>query len=234
MQSQLYHPQTDNFAPTPILDYQSQLVKDAVDNLDGKSTYPLGFVQASHQYILHAVNPIYSIDEFQPVSVTLEKGKGSCSQRMACLEAFCRAGKIATRGRGLWISGHFWYPRFRYVKQFIPKRVLLSWPQFYLNEVWVDFDELFVSPANINGSAIGFTNADETLFEAVTTTAVDFLGKSRSCNSNCSAAVDLSPFVLEDAGFFNTRDELYNELGSLQYSLKGRAFEFIFGGRKSC
>jgi hypothetical protein len=233
MQRQHPQPHPDNYAATGIMDYENPLVQNEMKRLDDKSTFPTEFARAAHRHILHSVKPVYTVDEFQPVSVTLQKQKGSCSQRMACLEAMCRARKIATRVRALWISGRFWYPRFRYSRPFIPKRILLSWPQFYLEEQWVDFDELFMTTANLNGNVAGFTNAEETLFEAVTNTSVDFLGKSRQCNNGCSSFVDLSKFVLEDAGFFNTRDELYSELGSFQYSLRGRAFELIFGGRKS-
>jgi hypothetical protein len=44
---------------------------------------------------------------------------------------------------------------------------------------------------------------------------------------------DLSSFVLEDEGFFDTRDEILERFGSMQNTIRGRVFEILFGGRKS-
>jgi hypothetical protein len=154
---------------------------------------------------------------------------------MACLEALSRACGVGTRSRGLWIKGRFWYPRFRFSRPFIPATILLAWPQFHLEGEWLDFDELFGRTAELAGrSATGFTNAGETLFDAVARTAVDFLGKSQHCGVVCSGAkFDLSEFVVAEAGLFDSRDELFAAFGSFQSTLRGRAFELIFGGRKS-
>jgi len=39
--------------------------------------------------------------------------------------------------------------------------------------------------------------------------------------------------VVGDAGFFASRDELFGAVGLFQHTLRGRAFELIYGGRKS-
>jgi hypothetical protein len=111
----------------------------------------------------------------------------------------------------------------------------LAWPQFNLAGRWIDFDELYGNAIDLAArSSDGFSNAGETLFEAVEHTAVDFLGKTRGCGTPCSGAkVDLSDYVVKDEGLYNSRDELFKEFGSLQHSLRGRAFELIYGGRKS-
>jgi hypothetical protein len=62
--------------------------------------------------------------------------------------------------------------------------------------------------------------------------SVDFLGKS--CGMACARAEhDLSQFVISNAGLFDQRDEALEKLGSFQHTLRGRAFEFLYGGRKS-
>jgi hypothetical protein len=228
------YPDSKDLTATAILDFNQSTVQEFAERVKPKDSSDRAFVQAAHRMISDSVHPIYTIDEFQPTSKTLQKKKGSCSQRMACLESVCRAKGIATRVHALWISGSFWYPRFRFVKAFIPSRILISWPQFYLDEEWTDFDEIY-SPIMelVKDETMGFTNADETLFEAVEQTPVDFMGKSKLCKSNCASTVNLSKFVLADAGLFHTRDELYEQLGSFQHSLRGRVFEVIFGGRKS-
>jgi len=166
----------------------------------------------------------------------LARGTGSCSQRMAVLEAVCRAGGVPTRVRGLWMDGRFWYPRFRLARPFIPHRILLAWPQFLLDGAWTDFDELYASMAQLAADepAGVYTNAGETLFEAVSHTPVDLLGKTRDCGAACaSTSADLSRFVLADAGLFDSRDALFARHGLLLRTLRGRAFEAVFGGRKS-
>jgi hypothetical protein len=175
---------------------------------------------------------VYSVNEWQPVSKTLQKKKGSCSQRMACLEAIARAVGISTRVRALHVSGRFWYPRFWLSRPFIPKHILLVWPQFSLQGTWVDLDELYSPVAMLVATSHGFKNDGESLFEAIQKTPVDFLGKS--CGLACAKPEhDLSKFVQRDEGFFDTRDEVFERFGSFQHTFRGRVFEAVFGGRKS-
>ncbi len=151
---------------------------------------------------------------------------------MACLEAVARAGGIPTRVRALHVKGEFWYPRFRLSCPFIPQRILLVWPQFFLQGMWVDFDEIYSPIEQLAAKSGRFGNGGESLFEAVRHTAVDFLGKT--CSVACARPEhDLSMFVQDDAGFFDTRDEVFERFGSFQHTLRGRAFEIIFGGRNS-
>lgn len=224
-----------NLQATPILDYDSPSFRKVASELQNSCASSMAFLRLSHHLLSTAIKPIYTLDEFQPASATLNKGRGSCSQRMACLEALSRANGVATRIRGLWIDGRFWYPRFYLSRPFIPRRILLAWPQFYVTDRWIDFDELHGSTAELAmRSPDGFNNDGETLFEAVAHTAVDFYGKSKACGVVCSTTqLDLSRFVVGDEGLFDTRDMLFATHGLLQYSWRGRAFEAVFGGRKS-
>lgn len=225
-----------NLVLTPILDYEHPAVQAVVATFRTMQP-PRAQLQAAHRHLATTIGPVYTVDDVQPVSVTLQKGRGSCSQRMACLEAIARANGIGTRVRALWVDGRFWYPRFRLSRPFIPRRILLTWPQFWLDGAWVDFDELYAPTADLLARADhGFTNSGETLFEAVAHTPVDFLGKSRSCTGavGCTATqADLSRFIVADAGCFDTRDDVFARFGSLHATWPGRAFELIFGGHKS-
>jgi hypothetical protein len=46
--------------------------------------------------------------------------------------------------------------------------------------------------------------------------------------SSCDSPVDLSHWVVADAGYFANRDQALQELGSLEFSLRGRMFELAF------
>ncbi len=190
-------------------------------------------LQSAHRYLVNLVKPIYTLDELQPVSQTLHKGRGSCSQRMACLEAVSRACGVPTRARGLQVSGRFWYPRFRLFRPFIPGRILLVWPQFFVQGIWIDFDELYGTAADLAERAErAFNNNGESIFDAVDHTPVDFLAKT--CRVGCARSnFDLSRFVLADEGFFDTRDEVFERFGSFQATLRGRMFEALYGGSTS-
>ena len=224
-----------HLAATNILDYGHPSVRAVTEEVRRSHGETSGrtLVQIFHRYIEETVRPVYVLNELQPVSVTFGKGSGSCSQRIACLEACSRSCGIPTRVRGLRIDGRFWYPRFRSVRFLIPKSILLAWPQFFLDgpeeEGWVDFDELFVSvAAGANRSAGVFTNTGETLFEAVRHTAVDFMGKTRECGGVCvPVSPDLSRYVLSDEGFFNTRDELFARFGNFGQTWRGKLFEAV-------
>ena len=220
------------FRATAILDYTHPLIYTLLDQLNHAVLGDRAFLQAAHSHLARTIRPTYSLDEFQPASETLRKRQGSCSQRMACWEAIARGYGIGTQVRALWVDGRFWHPRFRFVRPFIPKRILLAWPQFLLDGVWTDFDELYGSTSELIAQAPpGFTNTDESLFEAIQHTAVDFLGKSCRDDRACpTAAYDLSRFVLADGGFFTTRDALFAHFGSLHQSWRGKAFTILFGG----
>ena len=225
--------QSANLKGTVILDIDHEELRNTTRMLIQPDQVGRKLLQRAHQLLSQMVCPVYSVDEWQPVSKTLQKKQGSCSQRMACLEAVARTAGIPIRVRALHVKGSFWYPRSRLSRWFIPKRILLVWPQFFLQQTWVDFDELYAPAAELAAAASqGFRNDGESLFEAVQKTPVDFLGKT--CGLACARREhDLSSFVLDDAGFFDTRDEAFERFGSFQFTLRGRVFEAAFGGRRS-
>lgn len=222
-----------NLKPTAILDCQHPAVRRLAQDLRGRRAEDRAFLTIAHTYLVHAVRPVYSVDEWQAASTTLRKQRGSCSQRLACLEALARAAGIPTRARALHIDGKLWYPRFSYAGALIPQKVLLVWPQFLMEERWIDFDEIYSPFVSQAGQAKEpFTNRGESLFDAVAHTAIDFFGKTQEERRGRSTS-DLSSFVLADDGFFDTRDEVFLRFGSFHPTLRGRAFELILGGRKS-
>jgi transglutaminase-like putative cysteine protease len=221
-----------NLKATAILDVHSGEVRRLAQTLRQLGQSDREFAQKAHLCLCRTVRPIYTVDEWQPASQTLRKKKGSCSQRMACLEALARAAGIPTRVLALRVKGSFWYPRFQLSRPFIPRSVLLVWPQFLLDRAWVDFDELHAPMAQLAEGSPGFRNKGESLFEAVRKTPVDFLGKT--CGLGCSKpGHDLSKYVLSNEGLFDTRDEVFERFGSFQHTPRGRLFEIVFGGRES-
>lgn len=200
--------------PTAILDWHSP----AIEGLLAETFVGLPpgadrreLVQQAHGVVAVAVRPVYAVDERQPASRTVELGRGSCSQRMAVLEALARAAGVSTRVRGLLVDGKFWYPRFPRLQCLVPGSVLIAWPEFWLEDRWIAVSELFGEVGSDSG-AVAFTNsADETLFDAVARTAVDWDGASNAPGA-CSAC-DLSAAVLRDLGHFDSRDELFERHG---------------------
>ena len=225
-------PNAANLRATAILDHVEPFICELATEFRRQHSQDREMLQAAHRYLVDFVKPVYTLNELQPASHTLRKRLGSCSQRIACLEAVSRAAGVATRSRALGVSGRFWYPRFRGLSMFIPKRILLVWPQFRCKGAWVDFDELYGSLVDLAKRANHeFWNEGESVFDAVVHTPVGFLAKT--CRGGCSSSFDLSRFVLADEGFFDTRDEVFEHFGSFQSTIRGRAFEMLFGGRKS-
>ena len=225
--------QNANLRATGILDYEHPRVGELVDGLAAYSATKLDFLRAAHHRLAALVAPVYSLDEYQPVSVTLTKQRGSCSQRMACLEALARAHGIPTRVRALWVNGRFWRRRFPYVYLFFPERVLLLWPEFLMDAQWLSFEELYGSLPDL--AAINpkpFLNDVETLFDAIETQAVDLFGRSTRPQCEC-AATDLSAWIVGDNSYFATRDDALAHCGSLYHSIRGRIFQSVFGNRPS-
>jgi len=226
-------PSPANLSPTAILDFSHANVQRLVATVSQANISSRTFLQMMHLHLVQVIRPVYSVNERQPVSATLERGRGSCSQRMASLEAAARVAGIPTRVHALTIRGCFWYPRFRFSRFFIPKNILLVWPQFFFENTWVDLAELHASMDQLAGrDPTGFTNDGESLFEAITHTPVDFLGQT--CAIRCAKPEhNLSRFLETDNGFFDTRDEAFERLGCFQDTIRGKAFEMIFGDQRS-
>jgi len=218
-----------NVESTPILDYGSPAVAGLVDSIRPADDSDTGFLRAAHAAVSRQISPVYTVKERQPVSQTIERRRGSCSQRLACLEAVARRRGVGTRVRALWVSGTFWNSRFPLARLFIPGRVLLAWPQFDLEGAWCGIEEIYGSLEHRAEGAVPFANDAETLFEAVLTTAVDFEGRTRTCSTVC----DLSRFVVENGGLFDRRDDVFERFGSFEDTWKGQAFEWLYAGRSS-
>lgn len=196
-------------AATPILDHASTAVRALLDEL--RRAEPDGDARAlllrAHAAIASRVRPVYAVDDAQPASLTLARGRGSCSQRLAVLEAVARANGTPTRVRGLLVDGRFWYPRFPRLRFAVPDAVLLAWPEFLLDGEWTGAEELF-GPVGALSAGGGFTNADgETPFDALGRSAVDWDGATSS-PGQCLAC-DLSAEVLLDLGRYGSRDDLF-------------------------
>jgi len=226
-------PRPANLGPTSILDTRQPEVLKLVHILPKGGISDHAWLQRVHTRLVNTLSPVYSLNEWQPASVTLRKGRGSCSQRMACLEAVARAAGIATRVQAFRVKGEFWFPRFRFARWFMPKKVLLLWPQFFLDRAWLSFDELYGSMEQLSAQAAhGFNNSVESLFEAVQNTPIDFAGKT--CGLACvKPEHNLTRFVSADEGTFDSRDEALKRFGSLQFTVRGWAFELLYGDRKS-
>ncbi|WP_206066765.1 transglutaminase domain-containing protein [Nonomuraea composti] len=194
-------------AATPILDWRHPLILALLAEIrDVAPTGERAFLITAHQLIAARVRPVYAMNERQPASRTLRLGRGSCSQRLALLEAAARGRGIPTRVRGLLLDGRFWHPRFPRLRALIPRRVVLAWPEFLLDGKWVAVSELY---GDLTALRTGgrFTNTGSvTLFDAIAHTAVDWDG------GTCSSC-DLSGHVLADLGCFTARDDLFDQHG---------------------
>ncbi|WP_411107083.1 transglutaminase domain-containing protein [Streptomyces sp. cmx-4-9] len=241
-------------APTRILDWPDPRVAALVRGLGaapapGDPADPARQVEAlhrAHRWISAAVRPVYSVQDERPVSQVLRRGRGSCSQRLAVLEAVARAGGVPTRVRGLLVDGAFWYPRFPRLRRIVPDQVLLAWPEFRLageSGGWLTVSELFggLRPAQAAGG--GFTNAGtETLFEALSRTAIDW-DAPPACPAAGSAAApgpagagagpacDLSAYVLADLGHHDSRDALFARHGQTLCAVARLVAEPVLGRR---
>ncbi|MDX3641610.1 transglutaminase domain-containing protein [Streptomyces sp. MB09-02B] len=197
---------------TAILDHDDPRVGALARRVESEAT-PRDALRTAHRIIARHVRPVYSVEDGRRVSRTLRLGRGSCSQRMAALEAVARAVRVRTRVRGLLVDGTYWYPRFPRLKPFVPEQVLLAWPEFRISGAWVPIGELFESPASDGTSTStsdGFTNkGGETLFDAIARTGVRW----DACGTASAAACDLSAQVVADLGHFDDRDELFARHG---------------------
>lgn len=199
--------QKGSIAPTAILDYPSPAVTRLVNRSRAlaASAGNMEVLKAAHAIIGKEIRAVYALEENTPASRTLNRGFGSCSQRLAVLESLARALGVPTRVRILLIDRSFWYSRFPHIGFMLPDRILLAWPEFHIDR-WQPVSELF-GPIGCRGGR-PFTNHDsETLFEAIGRCAVDWDGQAGN------EAYNLSRFVRADYGYFANRDDAFGQLG---------------------
>jgi hypothetical protein len=231
---------------TRILDWGHPRVESAVRNIgvaaqdeEGPAA-KVAALRRAHRWISAEVRPVYSVEEVRPVSEVLRRGRGSCSQRMAVLEAVARAWGMPTRVRGLVVDGTFWYPRFPRLHRLVPSQVVLAWPEFRIDGVqevghasapWLPVSQLFDragEPGRLAGG--GFTNAGpETLFDALSRTAIDWDGAT-TCPASAGQC-DLSAYLLMDLGHFDSRDELFARHGQTLCTMARLLAEPVLGRR---
>ncbi|MFD0266279.1 transglutaminase domain-containing protein [Streptomyces sp. NPDC127106] len=243
-------PVAGSTAPTPILNWEHPrmgvLLGDLADGGEGAADGASGQIaglRRAHRRISRSIRPVYSVQDERPVSEVLRRGRGSCSQRLAVLEAVARASGTATRVRGLVVDGSFWYPRFPRMRHLVPDHVLLAWPEFRLDDPaghWLTVSELFGGLEQLSGAGGGgFSNAGpETLFEALSRTAIDWDGTTTALCPAAdatigptagTAACDLSAYVLTDLGHFASRDELFARHGQTLCTMARLLAEPVLG-----
>ncbi|WP_323379186.1 transglutaminase domain-containing protein [Streptomyces durbertensis] len=233
-------PATGGTAPTAILDWRHPRVTAlvaAVRATGGDGTDRTALLRAAHGRIAATVRPVYSVRDDRPVSSVLRRGRGSCSQRLAVLEAVARAVDVPTRVRGLLLDGAFWYPRFPRLRPLVPDQVVLAWPEFRPGPAdgadgWLSPSALF---GGTEGSARrpsgGFGNdGAETLFEALSRTSLDWDGTA-SCPAG--GGCDLSGHVLADLGRFDSRDDLFAAHGQTLCGTARLLAEPVLGRRSA-
>lgn len=209
---------------TRILDHDSPEVRSLLsESLSlASTTAATEVLRVAHGLIGARVRPVYAVDDTQPAGRTLRRGRGSCSQRLAVLEAVARAAGVRTRSRGLLLDGRFWYPRFPALRAVVPDQVVLAWPELHLDGTWLDISDVVPGPDLAPGASAGtpFTNVgEETLFEAVGRGAVRWdatPASGRDDHDRPQVGCDtcsLSGWVLAELGRYDSRDDLFDAHG---------------------
>ena len=64
------------------------------------------YLAAAHAVVQRNIRAVYGLDDTQPASATLRRGRGSCSQRLAVLEGLARSrGNSGVRPASAVIGG---------------------------------------------------------------------------------------------------------------------------------
>ncbi|MDQ0092171.1 transglutaminase-like domain-containing protein [Paeniglutamicibacter psychrophenolicus] len=210
---------------TPILDGGDPVLLETAARLRAGTGSDLEFLREAHRWIQQRIRPVYSLNETQPASVTLAKGRGSCSQRIALLEALARGAGIATRSEALLIHGSFWHPRFRYLRRAVPQHILIVWPDFRLDSGWLNLSDLFVADAKNPAPAFANQGA-ETLFDAIATGSAHWVASG--CAEGSCMPAELAQ-IDRSLGRFADRDAVFARYGQNLPGILRVVLEPVFG-----
>ncbi len=189
--------------PTRILDFADPAIVKALTQLAAAGD-ARQFLTAAHAWVSATVRPRYSMDDFQAASRTLRVGAGSCSQKMALLEALSRGHGIPTRVHGFLVDGSYWRARFPRMTWILPSTVPLAWPEFLVDAEWIDLSQVGAVAAP-DASRPEFANVGaNTMFEAAPTHHLPW-----SCAFEGPGRCPLDSSLVDDLGTFDTRDAFY-------------------------
>lgn len=210
--------------PTPILDFGSPIVEEFVSLLDDLGDMvPRDKVVVFHGLIARETVAVYGLEETQPVSTTIANRRGSCSQRLAVLEALARRAGIATCVEGIVVAGSFWYPRFPYMRPFLPREVVIAWPSFPLDDEWVDVSAV-IHRTDDDTFCVFENRGEATLFDALPSAPISWSAATSDAPCN-----DFSAFVLRSLGIFDSRDQLFEAHGQTFGFASRRAISLCSG-----
>ncbi len=198
----------DSFAdvhlrPTRILDFADDRLVSALTQLP-VDRGSMAFLAAAHSWVSAAVIPRYSMDDFQPASRTLRSRAGSCSQKMAVLEALSRGHVIPTRVHGFMVDGSYWRARFPHMTWIMPATVPLAWPEFFVDGRWVDLSQVGAGGAPDELRPEFVNVGANTMFEAAPTHHLPW-----SCTFDGPGQCPLDSSLVADLGIFDSRDTFY-------------------------
>jgi hypothetical protein len=72
---------SNNPKPTQILNWEHSAVHALANELQLSIPLPRAFVQAAHEELVSGLQPVYDLDELQPISITLDKGRGHAANK---------------------------------------------------------------------------------------------------------------------------------------------------------
>lgn len=187
--------------PTRVLDWRSDPVQGLATAIGEPETSDAAalwsWLGRAHERVAAAIRPVYAMNERQPASRTITRGRGSCSQRFAVLEALARSRGIATRTHAVVLPGEFWAGRFRGLTWLIPDEVVVALPEFRLDG-WRTSRGCLAGGCDTGEPRGAFTNdSAETLFEAVARGAMP------------------THLVIHDLGYFDVRDDFVDRCATL-------------------
>ncbi|MEE1622070.1 hypothetical protein ACQ3I4_11640 [Zafaria sp. Z1313] len=119
--------------------------------------------------VLDRVAPAYSVADWRPADAVRQKGRGSCSQRLAVVEDEARAAGIAVRTHGLEVGAAFWHRRFPRHHRVLPATVKLPWPEFLCDGAWLAAEDVFDPQPGRRFANTGCNTLFEALIDGIVT-----------------------------------------------------------------
>ncbi|RKF20096.1 transglutaminase family protein [Alginatibacterium sediminis] len=209
---------------TPLIDYQEQSIEQLIEMRQWRTLSSDAAIKQVYDYVRDEIKFGYNRDDAISASEVLGDGYGQCNTKGTLLMALLRALGIACRFHGFTIYNALQRGAIpNYLMPFAPKRILHSWVEVLIRDVWINLEGFIVDQVFLSQVQAGYSNCKSFSGYAIAVPDLQnpnnkFMGQSTYIQADG---------IADDLGLFNAPDDFFAKHGSNMHGLKKFAYQYV-------